>query len=517
MNRRTPAAAAAAAALSLVLAGCGTGGGSGVGLSPTSGQNLVVARAGDVLSLDATDTFDNNSIYVMEQIMEPLFMVSPDGKSVRPWLASGFTMSKDKRTYTIRLRHGVEFSNGRPLTAADVKFSLDQDTRTGSQGWGYINSAIDEVTAVDRSTVRIELKHPWAPLLADLSLFSNGIVPDHYGGKSKSAFYDHPLGTGPFEFDSWRKGQYLRVVRNPHYWQPGKPYLKSVTWQDVSDANTRALQLEGGQIDVDQAPDWSSLSSLKKAPGVAVRLFPSTETDYIAFNEKRAPFNDVHVRRAIASAIDRRSLIRAVLFGNGRAANSLLSPGTPYYDKSADGPTYDLSKAKAELARSSRPKGFATRLLVRSGDPGEAAVAQIMQAELKPIGIRVGIDQLDPTADKQAMMASKYDMAYSLWTMDIPDPDEWTSFAIDPSGGSNAAFTAYGNPAATALNRQAEKATDPAERASLYGRLQQATGQDAFLAYLFYPPYAYATSSKVRGFRVTPLGNAHLEDVRKSD
>jgi peptide/nickel transport system substrate-binding protein len=118
----------------------------------------VIDRSNDAVSMNKTTTFDNSSIFVMEQIMEPLFTVSNDGKSVKPWLATGYTVSADKKTYTIKRRSGVKFSNGQPMTAADVKFSIDQDTATGSDGWGYINAAIKQVTVVNTSTVKFDLK-----------------------------------------------------------------------------------------------------------------------------------------------------------------------------------------------------------------------------------------------------------------------------------------------------------------------------------------------------------------------
>src|ERR1700729_1296691 len=206
-------AAAALAAVPLVLAGCSSGAGSSAGSGtgtgsaasgsskPVTGGNLVIDRSNDAVSMNKTTTFDNSSIFVMEQIMEPLFTVSNNGKSVKPWLATGYTVSPNKLTYTIKLRSGVKFSNGQPMTSADVKFSIDADTATGSTGWGYINSAIKKVVAVNPSTVQVDLKYPWAPILADLSLFSNGIIPNNYGGESETAFYNHPIGTGPFEWD----------------------------------------------------------------------------------------------------------------------------------------------------------------------------------------------------------------------------------------------------------------------------------------------------------------------------
>ncbi len=517
-NKARVAAAAAIAAAAIVLAGCssGSGGAASAGSGkPASGGNLVIARAADASSLNNTTVFDNNSIFVLQQIMEPLFTVSNDGKTVKPWLARSYSVSSDKLTYTIKLRKGVDFSNGTPMTAADVKFSIDQDTKTGSDGWGYINSAIKEVKALDRSTVEIDLKYAWAPILADLSLFSNAIVPNNYGGESQESFYQHPVGTGPFKWDEWKKGQYLKLTKNTHYWQKGKPYLDSVRWNVVPDANTRKLQVQGGQADVDEYPDWSSFASLKSTPGVVATAFPSTEIDYIAFNQKRAPFNDVHVRQAISDAIDRKALVKAVLYGNGKPANSLLAPGVPYYD-GTDGQKYDLTAAKQALAQSSVPNGFSTSLLIASGNANQAAVAQILQSELKPLGIDLKITQLDPTANHQAREDSDFDMAYSAWTMDIPDPDEWTSFAVDPAGGANSAFTFYDNPQVISLNEQAQKEIDSSKRQKLYSQLQRQTAQDAFLAYLYYPPYAYATTDKTKGFFVTPLGNYHLENVYKS-
>lgn len=523
MSRRVGAAAVAASLVSaLALASCSGGGGTAAGGggdatgAPVKGGTLTMARSADIISMDKTTTFDNNSIRVMEQIMEPLFHASPDGTKVEPWLATGYKASPDGLTYTITLRDGVTFSDGTPMTSADVKFSIDENSKTADTGWGFINSAIASVTATDPKTVTVKLKYAWAPLIADLALFANGIVPNKYGGKTAEQFYTAPVGTGPFVWGGWKKGQSLSVKANPKYWQSGKPYLDGVTWTVVADASTRKLQVQGGQIDIDDTPDWSSLASLKSASGVKAVTYPSTQIDYIAFNQKRAPFDDVHVRRAISMAIDREAMVKAVLFGNGEPAYSLLSPGTPYFDKDAGGAKLDVEGAKAELAKSTKPNGFTTSLLIASGNPNQASVAQIMQSELAAIGITMTIKQLDPTANKQARLASDFDMTTSAWTMDIPDPDEWTSFAVDPAGGSKSAFTSYDNKEVIAINKQAQKENDATKRQALYSQLQKQTSQDAFLAYLYYSPYVYATTDKVNGFSVTPLGTYPLQDVYKT-
>lgn len=506
------------AATVLAVAACSGGSGATSGdQSSAKGGDLVIARNGEGVTMNSTSAqFENYSIYVFQQMGESLFTVTDDGKTLKPWLAKGYKQSADELTYTIELRDDVKFHDGKPMTAKDVKFSIDANTKTGATGWGFVNSAIKKVEAVDDHTVKLNLKYPWAPIIADLSMFSNAIVPENYGGKTAEQFYTAPVLTGPFKWGEWQKGQFIKVVKNDNYWQPDKPSLDSVTWKVVPDANTRKLQLQGGQIDINTTPDWSSFASLKATPGIVAKAFPSTQIDYVAMNTKRKPFNDKNVRRAIAYAIDRQALVKAVLFGNGEAANSMLSPGTPFYNKANEGPTFDIAKAKQELAKSSQPNGFTTTLLIRSGEANHSAVAQILQDSLKKIGITIKIKQLDATANKQARVRSDFDLALSAWTMDIPDPDQWTSFALDPKGGANSAYTFYDNPAVMTLNREAQREGDKQKRTDLYNKIQYTAAQDAALAYLYYSPYAYAYTDKVKNFHVTPMGNYHLEDVQKS-
>jgi len=476
------------------------------------GGNLIFYAVQDAQSMNNTTVFDNNSIWIFEQIFQPLYTVTNDGKGVRPYLATSYTKSADGKTYTFKLRPGVKFSNGKPMTSADVKFSIDQN-RKATAGWAYLDSAIASVDDPSPDTVVIHLKFPWAPLLADLSIFANGIVPNNYDGQTEAQFYTHPIGTGPFKWDYWHKGQALKLVRNPFYWEKGLPYLNSVTWADVPSDNTRELNLKGGQAQIDQTPAWSTVSSLKTTPGVNMFLFHSTQTNYLAFNELRKPFQDVHVRRAISFAVNRAALIKAVLFGNGEPANSLFPPQVPFYQAATKGLQFDLAQAKAEMKKSSVPHGFSTNIIVPSGNSDYLTIATILQAELKPLGITLKITQLDPNTANNDEQNLKYDMVLTLWTMDIPDPDELATFAVDPKSGAKSFFTNYDNPTVVKDTHKAEVTTDPAARQALYNIVQAGAAADAFMAYLYYSPYPYATTSNVHDFFVTPLGNMHMEDV----
>jgi peptide/nickel transport system substrate-binding protein len=517
-HRTTTAITLIAVSALAALAGCGGSSGSSSGTAAAAsgaavrGGDLVIARTADSQSMNNTTVFDNESIWIFEQIFQTLYTVTPNGKGVQPMLATSYKVSADKKTYTFTLRPGVKFSTGQPMTSADVKFSIDQAS-AAAKGWGYINTAIKSVAAPTPSTVVVTLKYPWAPLLADLSLFSNGIVPANYGGKSETAFYNAPVGTGPFKWDFWHKGSALKLVRNPNYWEKGKPYLNSVTWTDVPSDNTRQLQLKGGQAQVDEFPAWSTVGSLKTTPDVTMNLFNSTRTDYLAFNELRKPFQDVHVRRAISMAVNRAALVKAVLFGNGKPANSLFPPQVPYYQAATPGLQYNLAQAKQEMAKSSVPHGFSTTILVSSGFSDYVTIATILQSELKPLGINVKIQQLDPNTANTNQQSLKYDMTLTYWTMDIPDPDELATFGVDPNSGARSFFTAYNNPTVVKATHDAEQTLSTSARQDLYNTVQSDSASDAFMAFLYNSPYAYATSSSVHGFYVTPLGNYHLENV----
>ncbi|HXS63742.1 MAG TPA: ABC transporter substrate-binding protein [Streptosporangiaceae bacterium] len=520
--RVTAARALIAASALVVLAACGGGGssssagpgngGSGGAGSPVHGGNLIFDAVQDAQSMNNTTVFDNSSIWIFEQIFEPLYTVTNDGKGVRPYLATSYSKSADGKTYTFKLRHGVVFSNGKPMTSADVKFSIDQN-RKATAGWAYLDSAISSVDDPSPDTVVIHLKFPWAPLLADLSIFANGIVPNNYGGQTEAQFYTHPVGTGPFKWAFWHKGQALKLVKNPHYWQKGLPYLNSITWNDVPSDNTRELNLKGGSAQIDQFPAWSTVASLKTTPNVTMNLFNSTQTNYLAFNEERKPFQDVHVRRAISLAIDRNALVKAVLFGNGKPANSLFPPQVPFYQAATQGLQLSIAQAKAEMAKSSVPHGFATSIIVPSGNSDYLTIATILQAELKKIGIKLTITQLDPNVANNDEQTLKYNMVLTLWTMDIPDPDELATFAVDPKSGAKSFFTNYNNPAVVKAAHKAEVTTDASARQALYNTVQSGAAADAFMAYLYYSPYPYANTSNVHGFFVTPLGNMHMENV----
>jgi peptide/nickel transport system substrate-binding protein len=483
--------------------------------TPKKGGTLKFARSGAPTQLDPSRSIIAADVYTLDKIFEPLFISSPAGK-LTPWLAESYSVSKDNKTFTFKLRPGVKFSDGKPLTAADVVFSLNR-TRKDKKGiLGFLDFAIKSLEAKGTSTVVAHLSQPWAPFVSDISVFANAIMPANYGGKSETEFLANPIGTGPFTLSGFKSAaSALTLKANPSYWQHGKPYLDAIEFVNVGDDNQRVLQLRGGQVDVIDSVPPANYKSLASDSSLAVKLFPAWQVDLLVMNEKLPQFADRNVRRAITYAIDRAALVHAASFGTAKPGGSFFPPSLQYYSASGTSLASSQAKAKAELAKSSKfASGFKAALLINGGVQKWRTFAEVIQQQLKPIGIDVTIRALDDAAYHAAFQKFDYDMFIDYAINDISDPDEMASFELDfKSGGSTSYWSSYNSAPVTALVHKAQAEFNSQKRASLYAKIQRTVAQDAPFVPLDYPPYIYAYSKKVQGFTVNPGGAYRLEDV----
>jgi peptide/nickel transport system substrate-binding protein len=481
--------------------------------TPKRGGKLTFARSVAPTQLDPAASIIAGDVYTLDKLFEPLYITSAAGK-LTPWLASGYTVSSNNLTWTFHLRPGIRFSDGTPLRASDVVWSINR-ARTDKDGpLSFLDFAIKSIKADGNNAVVFTLSTPWAPFLSDISVFANAIMPANYGGKTEKAFFKSPVGTGPWLLPSWTPDSNITLKRNPHYWQPGKPYLNSIAMNYVSDQNQQILQLRGGQAQIIDNVPPSSVSSLKTDSSVVVTDFPAWEVDILVFNEQLPQFKDVNVRRAIAHAISTEEIVEATGFGTSKPATTLFPPSLEYSDPSVATLAYSLSDAKAELAKSKHPHGFKTKLLISGGVEKWSEFAQIIQAALKPLGIDVSITSLDHAAFETTFQKYDYDMFIDYAINDISDIDEMASFNLDyKNGGSKSYWSSYNNTAVSKLIEQAEGEFSTSKRAALYKQLQKIIAQDVPFVPLDYPPYIYATTSNVKGFAVNPGGAYRLEDV----
>ena len=496
--------------------------GSSVGVAaqePTAGGDLVFVRGRDITSLDPMPVGDTDTIYALNHLYETLYIADVDGTPI-PHLATGFEISDDQLSWTFTLREGVKFHDGSDLDSEDVKFSIERATaglepNPDGAAFGFINSAIESVEAPDPQTVVISTAFPWSPLLADVVGFINYILPADFGGMTEDEFFENPIGTGPFMFDGWDPGVELRLVKNPDYWKAGQPYLDSVTWRLVGDDNTRILQLQGGQADINQDVPYPSLESLAADEATEAAVFPAETTQYLLLNVDQPPLDDVHVRRAIAYAIDRQAIIDAVLLGEGEVANSFMSPQLRFYDPDSPGITLDLDKAREELAMSSVPDGFPLEITTTSDYVFYLDIATIIQAQLADIGIDVTLRPVEYTNLYSTIASGDFQAAMEGWTSDIPDPDEQVSFMADFESAQSYS-TNWNDEEVKAWVSEAQQTFDDEQRAELYANIQRKANEDVPWVNLFYQGLPYGWLSDLNDFQVYATGAYHLEDVWRS-
>ena len=378
------------------------------------------------------------------------------------------------------------------MTSADVKFSIDQTTARRPRAGATSTRPSSRSTRPSPDHRRDPPQVPvGAAARRPVAVRQRRSCPNNYGGKTETAVLQRPGRHRPVQVGLLAQGQALKLVRNPNYWEKGKPYLNSVTWTDVPSDNTRELQLKGGQAQIDEFPAWSTVASLKTTPGVTMNLFNSTQTDYLAFNEKRKPFQDVHVRRAISLAIDRNALVKAVLFGNGKPANSLFPPQVPYYQAGHPGPPVQPGRGQGRrwpspaCRTASPPRSWSP-----SGNSDYLTIATILQSELKPLGINLKIQPARPEHGEHepAEPQVRHDAdATGRWTSPTrtSSPPSRSTRSRAPSRSSPPTTTPpWSRPRTTAE----QTLSDPAAAARSTTRSSPTSASDAFMAFLYYSP-----------------------------
>ena len=487
--------------------------------TPRRGGTLVVARAADVTVWDPKFTNDTVTIQAQHQIYANLMMNSADGRQLTPSLAESYELSPDSRIYTFRLRSNARFCDGTPITAEDVKFSIDRAMQRDSRvTWQFPASPV--VEALDPRTIRITLDRPNVAFVSYLTLWGSSVLSKAYTERvGEQEMAQRPLGSGPFCLGRWDRGRVAVLTRNPHYWDAERPYLDQVELRVIQDENAAVLQLRGGQIDIALSVPHNQFRPLGSAPGVQVRrttLYASSS--FVPNVRAFPPFQDVNVRRAMLFALDRQAMVDAILFGNGEPVNSpFYGPGLLFHTADFAVP-HDLAMARRLMAESRFPQGFSARLIVPSGDDMANQAAVITANQLAQIGIRIQVQPTEAGTILQLRSSGQFDMFYKLGSNLVIDPAMNIPFDFWPReiGGSDSAFSGYRNDELIRLSREAEGEQDVARRTALYREFQRIAMAEAPQIYLFHPSVVYAMRDTVRGFEIFPTRLYRFWDTWKT-
>jgi peptide/nickel transport system substrate-binding protein len=497
-------------ALAIAAAGCSSGPATpslGGGTAPAAGT-LVIANAVKVDTLDPEANSVNESIWLDQNLYSRLLQPNSTGTGLLPDLASSWDIAANGLAYTFHLRPDAKFSNGSPVTASDVVYSI-QRSRAFTGGWGFLLTAVKTITAPDPHTVLIKLSQPHAPLLADLAMYAYSVVPESLVKAQGSSFFQHPVGSGPFMVTSFSADSEVDLARNPYFYGT-KPKISKVKILIVPNDNTRVLMLESKKADVIENPPGNLVSQIDKTPGLSVQLYPSTRVDFIQLDEHYAPFKNVLVREALNYAIDRSAIVQLAYQGHATPGASFMPYKMKFFDSAIAPYPYDPAKAKQLLAQAGYPHGFNAFLITVSGDVAGQAEAIVLKSELASVGINVNIQAYELLTAYNKEDNGHSQMGERYWTNDIIDPDEVATFGADCQGGANAFNSYWCDSQANNMVTQARGELNDATRQQLYNQIQQIVYQQSPFIVTDYSPYRYGVGGWVHGFQVTPLGNYDL-------
>lgn len=487
------------------------GNGAGSDQAATGGT-FIYGRPAAVNSFDLHNQITANNAFAIDKVFESLLSFNSDGEIV-DWLAESHNVSDDGLTYTFVLRDGLKFSNGNDVTAEDAVFSLERHLEVG--GPLAIAAKVDSVQATDAKTLVIKLQESYTPFLSELSNFSNGIIPKDFGGVTEEEFFKQPVGTGPFVVENWDPTGDVTFTKNPYYWQEGKPYIDKLVYKLIEDDSQAINQLKAGEVHGIESLALQNANEIKEGSDTAVAENGSWVTEQIFFNTLDEHFADVHVRRALAQAIDREGLTTALTFGYAQTATSLLPTAIPYNSNdTVKALEFNVEAAKQELAQSAYPNGFSTKLLVASGNSSRAQAAQIIQAAGKEIGINIEIESIELAAFRERFFAYDFSIMINSGQADSPEANSIIAFQTDPEGFSKSYWTHYTNDEVTTLLHEGQKAQDGEERAAIYAKLLQILADEVPYIPLYYPEILKGVGSSVDGLVVLPNGSIRFEEVR---
>jgi peptide/nickel transport system substrate-binding protein len=534
--RKAGAVLISSVSIAVVVSGCGGGGGGGStaslsGLygpskssacsgSPVRGGNLVYERQAATQTTDPLNPRNGNGdIFAYNLIYSGLVRSDPTGQTnkIVPSLSDHWTVSPDGKTYTFHLRPGIKFSNGQPVTSEDVAWTLN---RFGNPKINGIMSAVaigfGNATAVDPSTVRVQLTKPIASFLYNISIWPAFILPKNLVEKEGNAFYKHPVGTGPFMMKEFAKGSHITFARNPNYWEAGKPYLDSVRFNFVSDSNTRILALRAGDAHVMDVVPFSQVNSLRADKSIVLQAAKVPLFLGLWLNHLKPPFADLNVRQAMQYAIDRPLLNKQIFAGLGTIPNSVLMGFSMDAPDSVVKPyTYDVAKAKQLMAKSKFPHGFSTTLQYPAGTDFYKQLALALQQEFGAIGIHVKLVEQDTATVTNNWFTRKFDMSFPFasFTSDLTVPDEYADFLANWNNGFHGFETSWRNPTIQKQVLQFETTRSDTDRAKLWAQIQQALLTQTPAIAVLHLPFLNAHLPNACGTNLDGLGSDHLEDT----
>src|SRR5438477_4743314 len=476
---------------------------------PKKGGTLILARAGEATNLDPHKVPAFTSARVFELVYSYLMRLD-ENLGVQPDLAESVpTTSADGKQVTVKVRKGVKFQNGDPLTSADVKYTFDRiiDPKTAAVARSFFTD-VDTITAPDDATVVFNLKNPNSALLAYMAHPNTGIVSKKIGeANADLSKKETAIGSGPFKLAEWVPDNFMRFEANKSYYVEGQPYLDGIRINVVPDETGLTAALRTKAADMAIVTDARVARTLRAETGITLSAKPSLSYNLLFVNTKRKPFDNVKVRQAIAYAIDRKAIIDAVAFGEGEVTGPIAPALANYALPTAQYPLYtrDVAKPK-QLLQAANVGPVSFTILTATTEPAYGKdEAQLVQAQLAEAGVTVKIETTELTQYVDRWLKADFDVATGL-NGGGPDPDFYVYRYFTNDGNLNF-VTSYKNPTSSDAIKQARATTDVAKRKDLYATAQKELVNGVPFIWLYVGRDYFGLLPTTKGFTHLPTGS----------
>lgn len=514
-----------------LLGACSNGSDKEEGTPKEEGQKkggaMIYARGADSVGLDPINITDGESIRVTHAIFETLFEYDKD-LQLQPKLAESYETSEDGLTWTLTLKSGVKFHDGTDFNADAVVFNFERwmdpenEYHIGDFPYypflyggfkGEEDHKVESVIAVDEQTVEIKLKEKIAPFVSYLAIPMFGIASPAAIEQYNERFFENPVGTGPFKFESWSRNDKIVVKANENYYVQNQPMLHQIIFTVVPDNSTRLNVLLSGEADIIDGMNPEDAKTVEDNENLKLVKRPSFNEGFMVMNTQKKPFDNVKVRQATNMAIDKQSIVDGFYSGFGEVAKNPIPPSLWGYNEDIEDYAFDAEAAKKLLTEAGYPDGFETEIWTMNNPrpylPQPMKTAEAIQANLEEIGVKATIVTYEWATYLEKTGNGEHPMALYGWTGVMADPDNFlypnlSNTNMEPPA-NNLAF--YNNEEFQKLIEDARVTFDESERIELYKKAQEVFHEDAPWVPLAHttPPIGFA--DYVKGFEPHPMEN----------
>jgi peptide/nickel transport system substrate-binding protein len=500
-----------------IITGCSTKQGASTkeeksGTASKDGGTLVIARLSDAENLDHHFMSTINAASVTHSKIYEGLVGRDKNAEIKPLLAKEWEQLDDL-TWEFKLRSDVKFHDGTAFNADAVKTTFNRllDPNVASPR-AVVFKMVKEVKVVDEFTVQFILSEPFSPLLSILASHEGGIISPKTIEKFGKKIINEPNGTGPFVFESWTPGQEIVFNKNKEYWGT-KVKVDKVVYKVVPEETTRISMIETGEAHVAEPLSVPMMTTVEASSASEIYRSEGFGTEYIGFNVQKEPFNDIRVRKAISHAVEMDSIIKGVYNNVGKKANSLLGSKVFGYHPDMSAYEYNLNEAKKLLAEAGYPDGFETTL--KTMDSKERInMAEVLQSQLKGIGIKVNIEVLEYGTFIEAVNSGNSEMFILSWRNATGDADynQYNLFHTNSHGAAGNTFF-YSNEEVDQLIEAGRKEKDSNKRIELYAQAQELEMEDAVYIPVRVIENLAAVAKNVNGFSISPSGYLEINDI----